>query len=326
MVATQAQNGITNSYELDATGRQRARVQGGGGLEGTEVLHYDGASDSPAWTERGTTWTRDIAGIGGELAAIQESAGGVTFQLTDLHGDVVAAAEPSPTATKLKATYRFDEFGEPESGSAGRFGWLGGKARRTELSSGVIQMGARSYVPQLGRFLTPDPVPGGSANAYDYADQDPVNGFDLSGECVYGKTHPHCIGTQTPKQLQQETRRANREQAITVNFRSRAAAKRFMNTLRAAPHFTETLLSRAGEWKARELQAVQVKAARQAHEEAIFGPRPESGGSSGDDCKAASLGVGMGIAVVAAAPETAGFSLVIGAISLATSSASTVAC
>jgi RHS repeat-associated protein len=73
------------------------------------------------------------------------------------------------------------KFGEPESGSAGRFGWLGGKSRRTELSSGVIQMGARSYVPQMGRFLTTDPVPGGSANPYDYANADPVNGLDLEG-------------------------------------------------------------------------------------------------------------------------------------------------
>jgi hypothetical protein len=42
-------------------------------------------------------------------------------------------------------------------------------------------MGVRSYLPALGRFLTPDPVVGGSANAYDYAFQDPVNNFDLAG-------------------------------------------------------------------------------------------------------------------------------------------------
>jgi hypothetical protein len=42
-------------------------------------------------------------------------------------------------------------------------------------------MGARSYVPQIGRFLSVDPVQGGSANAYDYANADPVNQLDISG-------------------------------------------------------------------------------------------------------------------------------------------------
>jgi YD repeat-containing protein len=82
MVATQKQNGITNSYELDATGRQRARLQGGGGLEGVEVFHYDGAGDAPAWTERGTTWARDVAGIGGELVAVQESGPGTESKIS----------------------------------------------------------------------------------------------------------------------------------------------------------------------------------------------------------------------------------------------------
>lgn len=188
MVASQAQGGVTNSFELDASLRQRARLQGGGGIEGTEIFHYDGTSDSPAWTERGATWTRSVTGIGGELAAVQDSSSGTMMQLTNLHGDVVAAADLSPTATKLTETFRFDEFGNPLSGAAGRFGWLGGKQRRTELPSGVIQMGVRSYVPTLGRFLTPDPVLGGSANAYDYASQDPVNNLDLTGE--------KCAGTQ----------------------------------------------------------------------------------------------------------------------------------
>jgi RHS repeat-associated protein len=195
MVATQTQNGVTNTFELDASLRPRQRVQAGG-VAGTEVFHYDASSDSPSWTALGSTWSRNITGIGGELAAVQESSGTVTFDLADLHGDVVATASSSPTATKPLATYRFDEFGEPApGGGAGRFGWLGGKQRRTELSSGVIQMGARSYVPALGRFLTPDPVRGGSANPYDYAYQDPVNGLDLGGEktCInVGKRNEAC--------------------------------------------------------------------------------------------------------------------------------------
>ena len=186
MVASQTQNGITNTYELDAALRQRQRLQGGGGLEGSEVFHYDGETDSPAWTVRGSTWTRNIPGIGGELAAIQESTG-TTFQLTNLHGNVVATASSSSTATKLLTTFRFDEFGNPVSGSAGRYGWLGGKQRRTELSSGVMQMGARSYVPAIGRFISTDPVSGGSANPYDYANADPVNSFDLNGAKPYAE-------------------------------------------------------------------------------------------------------------------------------------------
>jgi RHS repeat-associated protein len=187
MIATQSQSGLTNSYQLDAAGRPRQVIQTGT-KTGTEVFHYAIASDSTAWTERGATWTRSIFGIGGELAAIQESSGTTSIQLPNLHGDVVATASLSLTAREPTANFDFDEFGNPKKGSAGRYGWLGGKQRRTELASGVIQMGVRSYVPAMGRFISTDPVAGGSANAYDYSNADPVNGLDLDGRKACGLT------------------------------------------------------------------------------------------------------------------------------------------
>jgi RHS repeat-associated protein len=74
------------------------------------------------------------------------------------------------------------EFGVPTTSLPPKYSWLGAGEIPTELPSGVMDMGARSYVPQLGRFLQPDPRPGGSANAYTYTFGDPVNTFDSFGE------------------------------------------------------------------------------------------------------------------------------------------------
>jgi RHS repeat-associated protein len=183
-LATQTQNGETIGYNLDPAGRTRETVSTGT-TNSVIIPHYAGPGDSPAWSIEPTTgaWTRNIPGINGALAAIQSSSGSTELQLPDLHGDIIATASLSETETKLHPTPETTEYGVPREGTTPRkYSWLGADALPTELPTGVIAMGARTYIPQLGRFLQEDPVEGGSANAYAYTFGNPVNTADPSGD------------------------------------------------------------------------------------------------------------------------------------------------
>ncbi|MEU8270769.1 DNRLRE domain-containing protein [Sphaerisporangium sp. NPDC049002] len=198
MVASLTQGLLTREFTLDPLGRIRAMTSSGGLVSGTMTNHYTSGGDSPAWiAEVNGTWTRNVTAFAG-MAATQSSDGTVTLQLADLHGHVVATASNSNTATGISSYFEQTEFGIPRAEnitSPNRYGWLGNAQRSIDSLAGIVLMGVRLYNPTTGRFLQVDPVVGGSANAYDYCNADPINCRDLDGRCPGGWKAWACEGT-----------------------------------------------------------------------------------------------------------------------------------
>lgn len=182
MLASQTQNGQTDTWQLDPT-EQRFGSYAAGGITYTE--HFSGPGSNPAWISGSDgSWTRSLAGPNGMLAATINAAG-VTLQLVNLHGDIMATASTSASATGPAATYIYNEFGAAEQGSPGMYGWLGGFQISAAALGNDLLMGVRAYSSPTGRFDQVDPVAGGSSNAYDYARQNPIANLDLSGSRSY---------------------------------------------------------------------------------------------------------------------------------------------
>ncbi len=178
--------GVVVGYGLDPLGRTLSRTVSGSGVSKQATYHYGGDADTPSWTvdvDGGvSTTTRNVSG-GGGLLATQVVGGAVSFPLYSPHGDVWARTDGTGVVT---ATFSYDEYGNPLQAATGdatvdRVGWLGRQQRQWDPDAALTLMGVRGYDPTLGRFLSVDPVYGGSANAYDYVGGDPINGYDLDG-------------------------------------------------------------------------------------------------------------------------------------------------
>ena len=179
--------GTTDYYYYQYTGlRYRAR------LNGTYYRYlYDGERVLEELNDSGTMqarYTTEDETYEGMWLHLYRTSGTLSrFPMYDNIGTARGLLDASGTATDW---YELDTFGRQvsSSGTTPNPYRYGGAWGYITDPSGLLQLGARFYWPELGRFVSQDPIADGD-NWYDYGGGNPVVTADPTGEHWYDPFH-----------------------------------------------------------------------------------------------------------------------------------------
>jgi RHS repeat-associated protein len=185
-------------YFTDGFGRRVAKKMTNGNID--VVYHYDISGRLMAETLSTGVKIREYFYIADTLVAVDGCIDGFATACTtreyyhsDLVGNVVARTAPSPSGTTTPGVVRArvnyhpwgEDFGTNLNSATRKF-----NARTFDLNTGFYDYGARMFSPELGRFLSADPVwvsPANAqtANGYSYVLNNPYKYADPQGKFAW---------------------------------------------------------------------------------------------------------------------------------------------
>jgi RHS repeat-associated protein len=167
----------TSAVTFGAGGVLQLATDDSGAVEGLSAVVLDLPGGARATIPVGGKATISHTGISAEAMATTAAP-----TLGDGPGGYAPASEPGVAEQVGPYGERLGEADIDPDSAAPTYVWQSAsRADTLPGSTGITVLGARSYLPATGEFLSPDPVVDSGQNLYGYTDGDPVNANDVTG-------------------------------------------------------------------------------------------------------------------------------------------------